>query len=86
MTVLRIVYFASVREYIGIDAEDRAIPDVVASIADLLDWLSAQDSVYRTAFQDRRRLRFALDHKMADAAAPLSGATEIAIFPPVTGG
>ncbi len=83
---MRIVYFASVRENIGIDAEDRDLPEEIASISDLLDWLAKQSEQYAAAFTDRSRLRFAIDHNMVTDEALLSGATEIAVFPPVTGG
>ena len=83
---MRIVYFASVREAIGRDGEERDLPESVLSIADCLDWMSGQGVQYSAAFGNRSKLRFALDQKIAKADAMLSGATELAIFPPVTGG
>ncbi len=83
---MRILYFASVREAIGRDTEEIAMPVGLNSITDLLDHLSALDSLYAYAFADRARLRFAIDQKMALGNASLQGAEELAIFPPVTGG
>ena len=83
---MRIVYFASVREAIGVDGEECNLPESVLSVADCLDWMSKQGVQYGAAFGNRSKLRFALDQKMVKADAALSGATELAIFPPVTGG
>ena len=83
---MRIVYFASVREAIGVDGEECNLPESVLSVGDCLDWMSGQGAQYDAAFGNRSKLRFALDQKMVKADAALSGATELAIFPPVTGG
>jgi sulfur-carrier protein len=83
---MRLVYFARVREAVGIDAEDRELPDGVRSVADCIAWLSSQSEHHATAFGDRSRLRFALDQQMVREDALLDGASELAIFPPVTGG
>jgi sulfur-carrier protein len=83
---VKIVYFAAVREAIGIDGEEYTLPEHITSIADCLDWLTEQDEHYRAAFANRAKLRFALDQRMAKPDAILAGAGELAIFPPVTGG
>lgn len=83
---VRFVFFASVREAIGVDAEERDLPDSMTDIAQCLDWLSAQSDKYADAFADRNKLRFALDQHMAGPDAPIGHAKELAIFPPVTGG
>jgi sulfur-carrier protein len=83
---MRIVYFAKVRETIGLDEEMRLLPDTARTIEECLDWLQVQDSIYQSAFSDRAKLRFALDQKVAKIDAALEGIEELAIFPPVTGG
>jgi sulfur-carrier protein len=83
---LKLIYFARVREAVGVDAEERELPDGVHSVADCLAWLVSQNEHYATAFRDRSRLRFALDQQMVGEHALLDGAAELAIFPPVTGG
>jgi sulfur-carrier protein len=84
--VLRIVYFASVREAVGCDGEERDLPADVATVSACLDWLEAQGAQYEAAFANRSKLRFALDQKMVNSDAPLTDTSELAIFPPVTGG
>lgn len=83
---MKLVYFARVREALGMDGEERDFPAEVASIGDALDWLAKISPVHASAFADRGRLRFALDQRMAKADAPIAGARELAVFPPVTGG
>ena len=81
-----ILYFAWVREAIGTGEERVALPDAVATVADLIDWLSKQGPRYETVLADRERLRFAVDQRFVGMDASVANAHEIAIFPPVTGG
>jgi sulfur-carrier protein len=83
---MRLVYFAKVRETLGIDGEERQLPDTAATVGEALDWLAGQGEDYAKAFADRSKLRFALDQRMVRADADIRGASEFAIFPPVTGG
>lgn len=83
---MRLVYFAKVREAVGIDGEERAMPDHVLTVADCIDWLIGEGVNYVVAFANRDRLRFALDQQMVLEGTALEGASELAIFPPVTGG
>ena len=52
----------------------------------MLDHLAADGNLVPRAFADRDRLRCAVDQAFVALDAPIAGATEIAIFPPVTGG
>lgn len=83
---MKLVYFARVREALGCDAEDIDFPGKVQTVAEALDWLASQSTSHAEAFADRSKLRFALDQRMVKADAAISGASEFAIFPPVTGG
>ena len=84
--MLRISYFAWVRERMGIAEETVALPDAVATVTDLIGWLAARDEAGARAFAEPARIRAAVDGTMAgpEAAVPRGG--EIALFPPVTGG
>jgi molybdopterin synthase sulfur carrier subunit len=83
---MRLLYFAWVREAIGVGEEAAAVPDDVLTVADLVDWLAAGSDRHAAAFADRSRLRAAIDGAFVAMDAPIAGAQEIAIFPPVTGG
>lgn len=85
MTV-ELLYFAWVREAIGQAGERVDPPAEVATVADLVDWLRHRGEGYATAFADRARLRAAVDQAFVPLDTPITGAREIALFPPVTGG
>ena len=82
---MHIVYFAWVREAVGLNSE-RVDVEAGTSVTTLIDRLAAQSERHAVAFSDHNKLRFALDQKMVRADALLDNATELAIFPPVTGG
>lgn len=82
---MQLLYFAKVREAIGIDGETREVA-TKTTIAQLIDQMAAENARYVDAFSDRSKLRFALDQQMVREGALLDGASELAIFPPVTGG
>jgi molybdopterin synthase sulfur carrier subunit len=83
---IQILYFAWVRERIGLDGERVDPPADVADIAGLVGWLAARGGGHAAALEDRARLRYAVDQAFAPPETPIAGAREIAIFPPVTGG
>ena len=85
LMLLQIVYFAAVREAVGIDGEPVEV-ETGTQIAELIDRMSRQSERHAAAFLDCAKLRFALDQKIVRAHAILDGANELAIFPPVTGG
>jgi molybdopterin synthase sulfur carrier subunit len=82
---MKLVYFASLRERIGVGEEERDLPPELRSVADLVAWLSAQDEIYAAAFASGVA-RAAVDRKHAKPEALIAGAREIAFFPPMTGG
>ncbi|KZE13676.1 MULTISPECIES: molybdopterin converting factor subunit 1 [Sphingomonas] len=83
---IELLYFAWVREAIGVAGERVDPPAEVATVADLVDWLAARGGGYATAFADGQRLRAAVDQAFVALDTPIAGAREVAIFPPVTGG
>ncbi len=80
------LYFAWVREAIGVGQERVDPPESVATIAQLIDWLATRSEGHAGAFADRSRLRAAVDQVFVALDAPLGTPREVAIFPPVTGG
>lgn len=83
---LTILYFAWVREAIGTGEERAEPPETVMTVADLIDWLAARGGGYAAALADRARLRAAVDQNFVPLDASVTGAREVALFPPVTGG
>jgi molybdopterin synthase sulfur carrier subunit len=80
------VYFAWVRERVGLAEEEVTPPAGVADVAALVEWLATRSDGHRAAFADPARLRAAVDQAFVPLDAPIAGAREVAIFPPVTGG
>ncbi|CAN5290049.1 molybdopterin converting factor subunit 1 [soil metagenome] len=81
-----ILYLAWVREKIGTGAETLDLPAGMATVADLVAWLAGRSAGHAEAFAEPARLRAAIDQVFVALDAPLGRPTEIAIFPPVTGG
>ncbi|WP_072397375.1 molybdopterin converting factor subunit 1 [Hyphomicrobium sp. CS1GBMeth3] len=83
---LTVRYFAWVREKVGRAEERIVVPDGVATVRDLVGWLREQGPEYANAFERPDVVRAAVDQVHVKPAQPISGAREIAFFPPVTGG
>jgi molybdopterin synthase sulfur carrier subunit len=83
---MKILYFAWVRQRIGLGEETLDVPAHVTTVSQLIDWLKTRDEAYANAFADLRVIRAALDQSLVPLDAPLAGAREVAFFPPVTGG
>ncbi|MBR1152152.1 molybdopterin converting factor subunit 1 [Bradyrhizobium sp. JYMT SZCCT0428] len=83
---MRVKYFAWVRERIGISEEMVDPPAAVRTVDDLIGWLSERGETYAYAFEKPKVIRAAIDHTHVKSDAMISGAREIAFFPPMTGG
>ena len=86
MQNMKLLYFAWVRERIGKPEEDVDLPANVATVADLMSWLSRRGDEYAHAFENPKVIRAAIDRTHVKAEAAITGAREIAFFPPMTGG
>jgi molybdopterin synthase sulfur carrier subunit len=83
---MKILYFARIRQIAGRSMEEVEVPASVATVSDLIDFLSKRDEGVAAALAERRTLRAALDQTHVALDAPLGSAREVAFFPPVTGG
>jgi molybdopterin synthase sulfur carrier subunit len=83
---MKVKYFAWVRERIGKAEETIEPPASVRTVDDLIKWLSARDDSYASAFERPKVIRAAIDQTHVKSDAAISGAREIAFFPPMTGG
>ena len=82
--MIDVVYFAWVRERIGLPKE--RIETDARTVSDLVAELRHREDRYQAAFADLSALRVAVDQELTDFDAPLAGAREVAFFPPMTGG
>ena len=83
---MKLVYFAWVRERVGKAEETVELPPGLVSVSDLVDWLRGRGEEYAYAFETDSIVRAAIDRVHAKPDAPIAGASEIAFFPPMTGG
>ena len=83
---MKVKYFAWVRERIGKSEETIEPPASVHTVEELIAFLSAQGEHYAHAFDKPKVIRAAIDHAHVQLDAAIGGASEIAFFPPMTGG
>ena len=81
---MRVLYFAWLRERIGLPAED--IETSAQTVEHLVQELRSRAPLYEAAFSDLSAVRCAIDQNLVSFDAPLGDAREVAFFPPMTGG
>jgi len=84
-TVVRILYFAWVREMIG-TAEEEASLDAPMTLEALAEMLRGRSAGHAGALADLSRLRVAVNQDFTRWSHLIVPGDEVAIFPPVTGG
>ena len=86
MKMLKIIYFASLRDRIGRAEEQLELPESAANLADLIAHLS---DLHGSAWSDQINntpVLTAVNHEMCERTQSIKDGDEIAFFPPVTGG
>jgi sulfur-carrier protein len=84
--MLKLRYFAWVRERIGKAEETVEVPTGVATVGELMLWLASRGEEYAYAFKNLNVIRAAIDQRHVRPDMAIKGAGEIAFFPPMTGG
>ena len=83
---MQVLYFAWVRQKVGVSAEEVSPPSEVSDVAGLVRWLSGRSPGHAAAFANARSIRAAVNQEFATPDHRLSPGDEVAFFPPVTGG
>lgn len=83
---MKVRYFAWVRERVGKAEEEIDPPPDIATVGELVAWLTRRGEGYAYAFENPKVIRSAIDKMHVQANARIEGAREIAFFPPMTGG
>jgi len=83
---ITILYFAALRERVGMAREECLLPPDIETVAALRQWLASRGAPWSEALAEMPRVRAAVDQAMARAETPLREGAEVAFFPPVTGG
>ena len=83
---ITVLFFASLRESLGIGREQISLPEGVTTAGELRAYLRTRGPAWAGALGEGRALRVAVNQVMADDSALLAPGAEVAFFPPVTGG
>lgn len=83
---MKVLYFAWMRQHIGVSNEDIELPDSVSTVDEMVNWLTARGNGYAKAFDKREVIRAAVNQEYVQFDHAISDDDEIAFFPPVTGG
>ncbi|MEW6340736.1 MAG: molybdopterin converting factor subunit 1 [Pseudomonadota bacterium] len=83
---LTIKYFASIREQLGVAQEALDIDAPTITVNALRTRLAARDEQSASALREGRPVRVAVNHEMVSGTFIVRQDSEVAFFPPVTGG
>lgn len=84
--MIRLLYFASLRDRLGLAAETVA-PDIdPLDVATLRSWLSQRGGTWAEIFDSRRGVLAAVNQELAGPRTQVRDGDEVGFFPPVTGG
>jgi sulfur-carrier protein len=83
--MIRLRYFASLRETLGIADEQLELPANIRDVSDLVRWLRERGGNWDSALADRQ-LHVAVNQVIASPNTAIGDGDEVAWFPPVTGG
>jgi molybdopterin synthase sulfur carrier subunit len=83
---MRVLYFALLRERVGVPEESVTPPDEVRTVAELVAWLRSRSPQHDAALADPAMVRVAVNQDYAQPGDAVQPGDEIAFFPPVTGG
>lgn len=84
---IHILYFASLRETLGVAAEDLETQgDAALTTSGVRELLRARGGVWGEAFAAGQRIMVAVNQNLARAETSVADGDEVAFFPPVTGG
>jgi molybdopterin synthase sulfur carrier subunit len=85
-SVVRIRYFARLREVLGSTEEELVIPAGVHTVGDLAQFLRSRGGAWAAELAVGRPVLVAVNEDMAAADTPIGKGDTVAFMPPVTGG
>ena len=84
--MLKILYFAHLREQLGRECDDLILPDGVATVAELIEFLKNADPAVNNIFESTPKILVAINQVVVSRDSKVTQNDEIAFFPPMTGG
>ena len=83
---MKILYFAWIREHVGVPREELKLPEGVETVDGLVAHLRGLSPGHDRALSNMKVVRVAVNQKHSDVGTAVTDADEVAFFPPVTGG
>jgi sulfur-carrier protein len=83
---MKVKYFAWMKRTVGLAEEEVTPPDDVRTVGELVTWLRNRSGGHAEALAEGAAFGAAVDRRTAPFDTKLAGATEVAFFPPFTGG
>jgi molybdopterin synthase sulfur carrier subunit len=84
--MIKLVYFARLREALGCGTEQLALPADVRDVDGLRRHLRMRGGAWQAELAPGNPVRAAVNQDIAHGATPVADGDEVAFFPPVTGG
>ena len=84
--MLKIHYFAHLREQLGRECDDLVLPDGIVNIADLIEFIKNADPAINDIFESTPKILVAINQVIVSRDSKVTQNDEIAFFPPMTGG
>jgi molybdopterin synthase sulfur carrier subunit len=83
---VKVLFFAALREQLGLSQEEMNLPESVDSLDKLKNHLRGRGGAFEKAFGGKALVRGDVNQEMAQPGAAIKAGDEVAFFPPVTGG
>ncbi len=83
---MKLLYFAWVKDRVGLAEETVVLPSSVKTVSQLLNWLASRGENYANDLADAGSIRIAVNQTYIQGNQIVSNDDEVALFPPVTGG
>lgn len=83
---MKVRYFAWMKRTVGTAEEEVSPPASVTNVGDLVTWLRGRSPGHAEALAEGAAFGAAVDKRTATMDVKLAGASEVAFFPPFTGG
>lgn len=84
--MIRVLYFARLREALGTGSEQIALPASVRDLEGLRALLVSRGGTWEEELAPSKPVRAAVNQAMAHGDTRVADGDEVAFFPPVTGG
>jgi molybdopterin synthase sulfur carrier subunit len=84
--MIRVLYFARLREQLGTFGEDLPLDPGLTRVADIAATLRGRGGPWADAFAPDQPVLAAVNQALVRGENPVADGDEVAFFPPVTGG